>query len=139
MKRTLKTVLTLILAIVMVVCAGSVTVFAQTGEQSEPTYVSDFKVEDSTGKLISSVTAKNGGIADTYKLNFRDVTPQFEYFESEKIFGEGKVGYVISAYDMYFSTGGVKYSIDGEFEIKLLLPTNTLQMLIDFLLFYTLE
>ena len=85
-------------------------------------YKKDHSYNDSSGRLIARVIAKNNGVLETNTLNFRDVTTQYNYITADEIFGEGKVGYVISAYDIYFAENGIKQAVDDEFEVKFLLP-----------------
>ena len=119
MKKTLKLVLTVLLVTSFVFCASSVVASASTDD-----CVQSLTEKDSSGKLIASVTADSAVIPNTYILSFRDVTTQYDYLSSETVFGDGKVGYVVSAYDIHFSEGGVKQSVDSVFEVKLLLPVS---------------
>ena len=81
------------------------------------------KVEDTDGKPVVEITAKNG-VLETYKLNFKDVSTQYHYFESDEIFGAGKVGYVVGAYDIHFAEDGALQPVSDEFTVRLLLPVN---------------
>ena len=87
-------------------------------------FVKDHVYVDTNGVTVVGVSAKNNGVLEIYKLNFRDVTSQYRYLESEEIFGKGKVGYVISAHDIHFAENGVKQNVGDEFVVKLLLPVN---------------
>ena len=86
-------------------------------------FVKNHQYKDSTGKLIVDVVAQSG-VLELYKLSFRDVTSQYRYFESDEIFGAGKVGYVIAAYDLHFAENGVKQNVEDTFTVRLLLPVN---------------
>ncbi len=87
-------------------------------------FIKEHGYSDSNGTKLVEIIAKNKGVLETYKLNFRDVTSQYRYLESEEVFGIGKVGYVISAYDIHFAENGVKQHVEDEFSVKLLIPVN---------------
>ena len=81
------------------------------------------KAEDTDGNILIEITAKNG-VLEIYTLNFKDVSTQYYYFESDEIFGEGKVGYVAGAYDIHFTEDGAVQPVTDEFTVRLLVPVN---------------
>jgi hypothetical protein len=64
------------------------------------------------------------GIPENYVLQFKDVTTQYIYVSADEIFGENNVGYVLAAYDIYFTVDASTQSVNDNFEVKLLIPEN---------------
>ncbi len=87
-------------------------------------YVSNMTYESSDGTVLVEVISANGKILETYKINFKDTTPYYNYLESEEVFGAGKVGYVLAAYDICFVDGGVEYPVEDDFTVRVLLPKD---------------
>ena len=87
-------------------------------------YVHRKTYENSDGLLIVEVISANGKILETYEVNFKDVTPHYNYLESEEVFGAGKVGYVLAAYDIYFVDAGVQYPVEDDFTVRILIPKD---------------
>lgn len=87
-------------------------------------YVSNKTYESSDGTVIVEVVSANGKILETYEVNFKDATPQYKYLDSEEVFGAGKVGNVLVAYDIYFIDGGVQYPVEDDFTVRVLLPKD---------------
>ena len=78
--------------------------------------------EHANGNLVN-ITAEKG-IPENYVLQFKDVTTQYNYVSSEDIFGENNVGYVLAAYDIYFTVDAATQSVSDNFLVKLLIPEN---------------
>jgi len=78
---------------------------------------------DADGTKLLEIFAANG-VLETYSLNMRDLTTQYNYFESTAVFGEGKVGYVAGVYDIKFVLDGVTQNVSDQFTVKLLIPAS---------------
>lgn len=86
-------------------------------------FTKDFSYRDSNGNLILTISALNG-VLETYQLNFKNVTNRYNYLEDEEVFGEGKVGYVVGAYDIHFTEEGTEQPVNDQFAVSLLLPES---------------
>ncbi len=85
--------------------------------------IKDLAAYESDGKLIVGISSVDG-ISERYKVNVKDVATQYAYVTSEDIFGAGKVGYVVSAYDIYFTDGGTVAPQNGQFTVRILMPQS---------------
>ncbi|MBE6645211.1 MAG: hypothetical protein E7612_07535, partial [Ruminococcaceae bacterium] len=90
------------------------------------------EIFNSSGDKLLSVIAGVKGVPETYKLNMRDVSSQYRYFVSDEVFGKGRVGYVLAAYDIHFSENGIKQTTNDSFTVKLLIPVNLRGTNVDF-------
>ncbi|MBO7303675.1 MAG: uL15 family ribosomal protein [Clostridia bacterium] len=80
-----------------------------------------FEYKDSDGNLISRVIAANG-IPASYTFMFKDISAQYNFFESSEIFGKGNVGYAKGVYDIYFAEAGIQKPVEDTFTVKIALP-----------------
>ena len=86
-------------------------------------FVKNHTVKDSAGTVVLDVEALSG-ILELYSINMKDISSQYYYLSSDDIFGEGKVGYVGAAYDIYFAQDGVNQPVNDSFTVKLLIPAH---------------
>ena len=86
-------------------------------------FINNHSVTDSNGVVIVDITSEKG-VLEIYDVNLKDVSAQYNYVTSDKIFGEGKVGYVVSAYDIYFTEDGTVQPQNDKFTVKLLMPVS---------------
>ncbi len=85
--------------------------------------VKDHVIRDSKGETLVEVTALNG-VVELYNINMKDLSAQYYYLEADEIFGEGKVGYVGSAYDIHFAENGTVQPVQDTFTVKLRIPDH---------------
>ncbi len=86
-------------------------------------FVVDHIYKDNNGNTIVQVTALDG-VLERYTMYSKDVTPQYNYVVNDGLFGDGKVGYVLSAYDIFFADGAIQEPVNGNFTVKLLIPEH---------------
>ncbi len=86
-------------------------------------FINNHKSYDSNGSLIVDISSTRG-VLEIYDLNVKDVSTQYNYVTSEEIFGVGKVGYVVSAYDVYFTEDGTVQPQEDQFTVKMLMPAS---------------
>ncbi len=86
-------------------------------------FINSHTAYDSEGKVIVDIASVNG-ILEIYDLNVKDVSTQYGYVVADDIFGAGKVGYVVSAYDIFFTEDGTIQPANDQFTVKMLMPKS---------------
>ena len=81
----------------------------------------DFNFYDKDGNLILTIAAANG-IDKNNVLNFNDVTIAYISPEFGDVFGEGRDGKMIAAYDIHFLLSGIPNPVSDSFTVTLAIP-----------------